>query len=408
MRRRKILFLQKRLLFPTDSGGKIRTLNIIKHLARWHDITYLCNILPSEQPYIDSMNGIGLNLETIPWSESGRNTVAFYRDLALNIFSPYPFNVNKDFDPRLRARVLKLLQQENFDLVVCDFVQMARNCLGIKTLPKLLFEHNVEAQIFERHAKQGSGLLLRAYMWLQWKKMHQFERRAGRDFDLVVAVSDQDRASFENRYDWRHTRVIGTSVDTDYYFPEDVPVVPRRCTFVGSMDWLPNEQAVIYFVQRIWPLVRRRFSDATFQIVGRNPPRSIAVFDQQDGVSVTGNVPDVRPYLAGSEVVVIPLRVGGGTRLKVFESMAMGKPIVSTTLGVEGLPVENLTHLLLADDPETFAMQIGRLFDDQLLRRRLTEESLSFVRSKHGTETIAMQFNSICEEAINLGRGGSD
>ncbi len=126
----KILFLQKRVLFPADTGGRIRTLNIIRHLARWHEVVYLCNLQPGEEEFVSAMEELGVRLITIPWREVPRGSLGFYRDLALNLLSPYPFNVDKDFDPTLRARAEELLAAETFDLVVCDFVQMARNASG--------------------------------------------------------------------------------------------------------------------------------------------------------------------------------------------------------------------------------------------------------------------------------------
>ena len=397
---KKILFLQKRLLFPTDSGGKIRTLNVLRHLATWHDITYLSNILADEEPYLAKMEALGLQMVTIPWTEAPRRSPQFYRDLAFNVLSPYPFNVSKDFDRRLRQRARTLLQEQDFDLLVCDFVQMARNCLGFTSVPKVLFEHNVEAQIFQRHAQQDPGALRRAYMWMQWRKMLRFERRAGADFDAVIAVSDQDRDFYETRYDWHHAHAIDTAVDTDYFAPRSNVETDRRCVFIGSMDWLPNEDGVRYFVREVWPLVRSRYPDATFQIVGRHPSAAVLGLHGRDGVEVTGNVPDVRPFLADAQVTVIPLLVGGGTRLKVFEAMAMAKPIVSTSLGVEGLQVVHGATAMLADTTTDFAEELLRLFDSPSLRKRIADDALRMVRAHYSTEIVARQFDAICRATI--------
>ena len=400
MKRQKILFLQKRLLFPTDSGGKIRTLNILRHLARWHDVTYLCNLLPSEQAHLHEMQSLGLTMVTIPWKEAPRGSWRFYGDLAFNLCSSFPFNVNKDFDPRLRRKANQLLESENFDLLICDFVQMARNCLGFNQTAKLLFEHNVESQIFQRHAASDCGMLRRFYMQLQANKMKRFEKLAGDDFDRVVAVSEQDRMSFQSLYDWQHVDVIETAVDTDYFHPQATPETPHRCVFVGSMDWLPNEGGVLDFVDNIWPLIRARYADASFQIVGRNPPNSILALDKKNGIHVTGSVPDVRPFMAQAQVIVIPLLVGGGTRLKVFEAMAMGKPIVSTSLGVEGLPVVDDGNVLLADTPVEFVEKVSRMFESADLRRRLADSAFEMVGESYSTEPIARQFEAICLAAI--------
>lgn len=399
MERKKILFLQKRLLFPTDSGGKIRTLNVLRHLARWHDVTYLCNVLPEEEPFLSEMKSVGLTMVTIPWDEAPRGSLRFYRDLALNVVSPFPFNVNKDFDPRLRRRANELLESHDFDLLVCDFVQMARNCIGLRKVPKLLFEHNVEAQIFQRHTQHGS-LARRAYMWLQWKKMHWFEGRAGRDFDSVIAVSDEDKRTYEHEYGWDHVSTIDTAVDTDYFSPPTSEAVPGRCVFIGSMDWLPNEDGVRYFVREVWPLIRQQTPSATFQVVGRNPTPAIRALDGKEGVEVTGSVPDVRPFVASAEVVVIPLLVGGGTRLKVFEAMAMDRPIVSTSLGVEGLEVKHDENVLIADSSEELAACVTQLFQNEALRTKLSKNALELVQERYSSEVVARQFDAICRATI--------
>ncbi|WP_167546883.1 glycosyltransferase [Stieleria maiorica] len=375
-------------------------MNILRHLACWHDITYLCNILPSEEPYLDEMKNLGLKMETIPWTETPRTSWRFYVDLAKNLFSSYPFNVNKDHDPRLRQRAAELLQQQDFDLLVCDFVQMARNCIGFDQIPKLLFQHNVEAQIFQRQAKRGGGPLRRLYMWLQWKKMQRFEAHAGNDFDRVVAVSDRDRETFQESYGWTHVEVIDTAVDTDYFHPLDLAPIPRRCVFVGSMDWLPNEDGVLYFVQAIWPLIRKQLPDATFSIVGRNPSHAIRALNGNHGIHVTGSVADVRPFLSESDIVVVPLRVGGGTRLKVYEAMAMRKPVVSTSIGIEGLNVTHRENVLIADDPATFAEHVVGLANDPGFRTELANNGLAMVHRSHTPVVAAKQFECACLDAL--------
>jgi len=400
MTRKKILFLQKRLLFPTDTGGKIRTLNILRHLAQWHEVTYLSNLLPAEEPFLAQMRSLDLKMITIPWREAPRGSWRFYRDLAANLFSPHPFNVNKDFDIRLWNQAKQLLDAQEFDLLICDFIQMARNCLGLNKVAKLLFEHNAEAQIFQRHTNSNGGILRRAYMGLQWKKMLRFEGEAGQDFDRVVAVSDQDQQFFEDNYGWSHVDVIETAVDTNYFQPQPIPETAGRCVFIGSMDWLPNEEGVRDFVREVWPQIRVQHPNATFQVVGRNPTPSIMALDGKAGVTVTGSVPDVRPHLAEAQVVVIPLWVGGGTRLKVFEAMAMQKPIVSTSLGAEGLKVTDGKNVILADTAENLAQQVGRLLGDPECRRSLGENGWDLVHSNYSAEIVAKQFNDICLQAI--------
>jgi len=280
----RILFLNKRVLFPADTGGRIRTLNVLRHLCKWHDVTYLCSLQPGEDQALRQMDELGLRTETVPWREVPRGSLGFYRDVALNLLSRYPFNVNKDYDPALRAAAASLCATEQFDLVVCDFVQMARNVIGLPGPPRILFEHNVEAQIFERHASKDKGIVRRRLMAHQAAKMRRFEGMAGKQFQGVIAVSQADRLEFERRYGWQHVHTIDTSVDTEYFRPADHDSCPNEVVFVGSLDWLPNQDGIEWFVGQVWPLVMRQVPQARIRIVGRNPnaemAASLALADQ--------------------------------------------------------------------------------------------------------------------------------
>lgn len=402
-----VLFLQKRLLFPVDAGWRVRTLNIVRHLARWHHVTYLCNLQDEDAPHVASMAALGLRLETTPWREAPRHGTAFYRDLAVNLLSRYPFTVDKDFDPALRARASALLAEGEYDVVVCDFVQMARNLLGLELPASVLFQHNVEAQVLSRHVSVSASVARRAYMYLQWRKMREFEGHAARAFDLVAAVSEDDRRTFETAYGLSNVRVIDTGVDTASFTPPAERPSAPRLVFVGSLDWLPNEDGLTFFASAVWPHVRRLRPDAECEIVGRNPSAAIRRLARTEGFRLSANVPDVRPHLSAAAVSVVPLRIGGGTRLKIFESMAMGTPVVSTTLGAEGLPVESGRHLLLADDPVQFAEAVVTLLANPDMRRALADRARALVVERFSAETVAHQFEAICQEAIERHRAST-
>ena len=294
----RILFIQNRPLFPADTGGKIRTLNILRHLAQWHDVTYLCNAAPGDEEHLPKMRDLGLRIESIARPAVKWGTVGFYRQMAANLVSRVPFNVARHYDRRVRDAARALTASESFDLVICDFLQTALHADGLSGPKRVLFQHNVEAQILKRHAETAGSRLKRQYMGLQWRRMQRFEAETGRDFDAVVAVSDTDREVFERDYGWPHVRVIDTGVDVDYFRPTITPVHDGRVLFLGSMDWLPNQDGVQHFVRDIWPLIRQARPDATFQVVGRNPPPPIRALGEVPGVEVVGTVPDVRPYLA--------------------------------------------------------------------------------------------------------------
>ncbi len=398
----KILFLQKRILFPTDTGGKIRTLNILRHLAEWHEVTYLCNVQAEDEPYLEQMRALGLRLEAIPWNETPRGSLRFYWDLAKNLMSPYPYNVNKDYDPQLRARAEQLLAEDDYDLLICDFVQMARNAVGLNVKASVLFQHNVEAEIFRRHAERDRGWLRRQYMAHQWRKMRRFEAEAGHCFNRVIAVSDRDKQHFEQQYGWPDVHAIDTAVDTDYFHPTGEPEDDDLVVFVGSMDWLPNEDGVQYFVNDIWPLVRKQQPNARFQIVGRNPTPAVRRLANMPGVEVLGTVPDVRPFLSKAAVVVVPLRIGGGTRIKIYEAMAMGKVAVSTPLGAEGLPICDGTEILLRDDPTELADAIVKIQQQPDFRRDVGLAACCVVAERFSAEKVARQFDNSLHQVFGL------
>ncbi len=398
--RLKILFLHKQILFPRDTGGKIRVLNLLKHLARWHDVTYVCNLRRGEEAFLPEMEALGMKVEAVPGEVSPHGSAGFYLGALANLASSRPYAVDRNYDPALRRRIADLLRREAFDLVICDTVQMVRHLAGLELPPSILFQHNVEAQILERHAEVTSGALMRAYMRNQYRRMAAFEAACGNHFDHVIAVSRQDARIFAERYGWRDVDAIDTAVDTELFEPRPGDEVEGRVMFLGSMDWLPNQDGMRWFCEEVWPRVRERRPDATFQIVGRNPPPSVRALAERPGIEVTGSVPDVRPYLAAASVVVVPLLVGGGTRLKIYEAMAMARATVSTTIGAEGLPVEPGTHYLQADDPETFAADVLRLLDDAQLRRRIGDAADAFVRAHYGSEPIARQFEAICLDVL--------
>lgn len=394
----KILFLQKRPLFPADNGGKIRTLNILRHLAEWHDVTYLCNLLPEEQLScsVQKMEELGVRVVAIPWNESSRQSVRFYAELAANCLNSRPYNVEKDFDERLRHRAQELLNAEGYDLVICDFVQMAANAIGLNGPPMLLFQHNVEAEIFERHAQQDRGVLRRAFMGYQARKMSRFEGQAGLAFDAVIAVSDRDSQQYAQRYGWNHVHTIDTAVDVDFYQPDASTVDPDLVIFVGSMDWLPNVDGVEFLVREIWPKVRSERPHARLQIVGRHPTPAVRRLNGFEGIEVTGAVRDVRPYYRQAAVVVVPLRIGGGTRIKIYEAMAMAKPVISTSIGAEGLNFIEDKHLEIADQSKLFAEKVVRLLNDDKRRQQIGDEAREHVRQNFSTQVIARQFEKIC------------
>jgi sugar transferase (PEP-CTERM/EpsH1 system associated) len=261
--------------------------------------------------------------------------------------------------------------------------------------PTVLFTHNVESEIWRRHADTAKNPLVRALYRQQYRRMPRFERRAVARFDRVLAVSDADRDTFTRLYPGaiqRTVQVIPTGVDAEYFTPSGPPSPSddRSIVFTGSMDWLPNEDAMLSFCRDVLPRVRAAEPRATLTIVGRRPTTAVQRLAADQGVLVTGRVEDVRPYLERATVFAVPIRVGGGTRLKIFEAMAMGKAVVSTTVGAEGLDVVPDLHLLVADGPQNFADAIVSLFRDVERRRQLEQAGRTLVIDRYDWAAVAV------------------
>lgn len=398
----RILALTPRPLFPADTGGRIRSARIFERLSREHDITLVCFRTSADTTEdIARMVVCSSRLETVEWRESRKSGATFYLELARNVTAELPYTVRKYQSKAMSTRLEALLKAQPYDLLLCDFLQPSINCLDLSFTPKVLFQHNVEARIWTRHAQHVRNPLVRAYVSLQARKLRLFERRAAHAFDHCIVVSEKDRQLMARDYDAHHTTAIAAGVDAVYFVPAAAESEGAEVVFVGSMDMMANQDAMKFFVKEIFPFVRREVP-ATLVIVGRNPSSSITGL-ANSSVVVTGTVPDVRPHLARAHVVVVPLRFGGGTRIKILEAMAMAKPIVSTSLGAEGLPVTDGRDIWLADDPQAFAAAVVALLRAPSERARLGTAGRS-VAEELSWDAVAGTFSQTCVNVVRASR----
>ncbi|MGE3275483.1 MAG: glycosyltransferase [Vicinamibacterales bacterium] len=389
----RILWLKSDLLLPLDKGGKLRTWHLMKQLAARHEVTYLAFAAPDEpQAHIEGMHEVADRVEVVPRIEAPKGSLRFYARAARHLADPLPYAVGQYRSAAYRRRIEQLLATETFDLVVADFLCSAVNLPKRLPCPVVLFTHNVESEIWRRHAETAGSPLRRALYAAQYRRMLRYEAQALRDVDGILAVSDADRETFARLYDGVRAgdvHVVPTGVDTAYFAPEPAPAESRTLVFTGSMDWLPNEDAMVWFCRDVLPAIRAGVPDVRLDIVGRAPTPAVVRLAAEAGVVVTGRVEDVRPFIADAAVYVVPLRIGGGTRLKIFEAMAMGKPVVSTRVGAEGLPIEDGRHLVLADDPAAFAAAVVRLLGDAGERRRLGDTAHDLVARTFDWSAVA-------------------
>src|SRR5216683_1141360 len=392
----KILWVKSGGLVPLDHGGKIRSYHLARELARRHDVT-LFTFYPSTRD--DKHNElksvfsrvIGLPL-SIPAQRSRHEYLAYFK----NLFSGLPYSMVKYCQPQAAKELRELLEQETFDIIVCDFLLTAAVIPWDLPGLKVIFTHNIEARIWQRHFQLARNPLWKAASYREFRTMKRMEQDYLKSADYVLTVSEVDRHFFCSFLDPLKIAVIPTGVDINYFRPKPDGEQLNTLVFTGSMDWKANEDGIVYFADKILPHIRRQIPDVSLFVVGRRPSARIEQLAARDSaLKITGTVDDVRPYVAKASVYVVPLLVGGGTRLKIFEAMAMGKAVVSTSIGAEGLSVTPEENILLADDPVDFARQVILLLSDAKRRNELAHAARQLVERNYSWSAVGEHFSSV-------------
>jgi glycosyltransferase involved in cell wall biosynthesis len=396
----KVLWVNSNFMHPTTKGGQIRTLEMLKYLHRWHEIHYVALENPDQPEGPQRAPEYSAKAYPFRHQVHDKRSAAFAGELLQGLFARVPLAVSRFHPAGMRGFLEDLIRRERFDAAVMD--HLAPTAYFPDRAHAVLFQHNVEFMIWRRHAENADGALRRTYFKMQADRMFQYERQVCRESGHVVACSELDRRTFSESFGISHVSTVPTGVNIDYFKP---PAAPANSTsrpdlvFVGSMDWLPNEQGVIWFAREILPLIRRKRPNASFAVVGRTPPASIQALAQEPGIIVTGTVPDVRPWFWESAVSVVPLRVGGGTRLKIYEAMAAKTAIVSTTIGAEGLEYQHSENIRIADAPADFAAHCLDLIENPAERQRMTTCAWELVNQRFSWEVAARAFDHILEKA---------
>ncbi len=392
----KILWVKTDYLHPTTRGGQIRTLEMLRCLHRNHEVHYVCFDDGENDEGPRRSSEYSTRAYAVPHYVPARRSARFIGQLAAGLISPLPVSVARYKSAAMKERIAKLLAAERFDSLVCDFLFPTPNIPDMSRA--VLFQHNVESTIWRRHVEQASNAASRSYLSLQAKRMYAYEKQICRRAAYVISVSEPDRKIMQSEFGVEKVDDVETGVDLAYFAPPGSTESCADLVFVGSMDWLPNIDGVKFFVEEILPRIRVRKPDCKVAIVGRRPSPSIEQLARRDrNLIVTGTVPDVRPWLWGSSVSIVPLRIGGGTRLKIFEAMAAKLPVVATAIGAEGLPVQSGRHLRIADAPDAFAAACLDLLDNPEQGRSVADRAFELVSARFSWEAVTRKFESILD-----------
>ena len=401
----RILWVKAGKLLPINTGGRIRSYHILRHLADRHDVTVFSYYQGrQDQGYDEALNRHFSDTVCIATGAPGNGSPRLLRALHYlsKVCRASPYAVSQFDSKRVRLALRDYLQSRRFDVAVCDFLAASLHFPDRAHIPTVLFQHNVEAVLWQRQSRVvGTSLIARLAFSVEAAKMKRYEPRAIEKFDHVVAVSDSDRRRMGGVSDQRIT-VVPTGVDVEKFAGKKMEVVSDPVVvFTGTMDWEANVDGIEFFCHEIWPMILAVIAHAKLLIVGREPGPRVKRL-ASGSVKVTGTVPSILEYLERAAVVIVPLRIGGGTRLKIYEAMAMGKAVVSTSIGAEGLDVHPDQDIVLSDEPSEFANRVIQLLQDENLRLRYGQEAVKTV-SRYDWSVIARRFEEVLAKTAELG-----
>ncbi len=380
-----ILLISPWLPWPPHDGARIRILETLRYLAGHHRVTLFAHVHDDrEREHVGALRAFCADVQVADLSSRSSRRVGRMIRAAL---TGAPLIQGMHFDGGFAGRIAAATERQKFDIVHIEFSLIARYAAAVSRRhgsKLVLSTHNIESQRFARELELSSRSFRRFVLQADQLLFGNWEKKTVRQFDGAIAVSELDRQWLEEQLPGRPVAVAPNGVDTDFFRPRS-PTTARADTivFTGVMDYPPNEDAVIWFAEQAWPLLRRRRPELVFQIVGTRPTVRVAALAAIAGVEVTGEVPDVRPYVERALAFVVPLRSGGGTRLKILQAMSIGCPVISTRLGAEGLAVGDRDNILFAERPEEFVAGVEELGSSPELSDRLSTSARSLVLQRY-------------------------
>jgi glycosyltransferase involved in cell wall biosynthesis len=400
----RAVILDGDISYPPNSGKRLRTLNLMLRLARRHRLTYIGRGQGDGEEARQARTFLGDHgIETIVVDAPlpRKSGPLFYARLAANLLSPLPYSVATHASRRVREAVRAFAARNKVDLWQLEWTAYAGTLRDVPAARKVIIAHNVEATIWQRYYETARGLARRWFIKNQWQKWQWFETRTFQAAERVVAVSPEDAAIIRDQFGMERVDVVDNGIDRAYL--EAVQPCPEanHILFLGSLEWRPNLDAVGLLLDRVFPAVLAREPAARLSIVGRNPPAALVQRVRQiERAELHANLADVRPFLARAAVMAVPLRIGGGSRLKILEALAAGLPVVSTRVGAEGLSLRPGSDLVVVDDVEQMAAALVDCLRHPDRAREMAERGRRYVLEHYDWDTLADKLEQVWEKAV--------
>lgn len=398
-----ILFLSQIVPYPPHGGVLQRGYNLIREMSRYNSVDLLAFVHPE---VLNSSHAINAAKEELKkycvevdffdlWVK--KSILNKYCGLLISLFSTLPFSVHAYSSKDFRRKIFEWTEEKAFDIVHYDTISLCQFDLGAKQIPKILTHHNIESKLMARRSRFEKRPLVRSYFIKQTEKLKKYEAKESGKHDVNIVMSDTDGEELKKINPEVNLAVVPNGVDTEYFVPGTATGEPSLI-YTGGMNMFANKDAVLYFLKDIWPSIKAKEPMVKFYAIGQDPPAELMEIGKSDHqVIITGYVDDVRPYVADSSVYVVPLRVGGGTRLKVLDAMAMGKAIVSTSIGCEGLKVSDGKNIVISDKPDDFAEKTVTLLKNQDKRTSLGRAARELAISMYSWQKIGRLLQDVYE-----------
>ena len=407
----KVLWLAHAIPYPPRAGFLLRSYNLLRELSRWQQVDlvafiqepWLTTTFPSVREgleacrralgeYCSSMTFLPIDRLRHRWGKPSTGLRA--------LLTGSTYTTSWLVSAPARAAIQRILADGRHDLIHCDTIGLAPYRDLSASVPATLTHHNIESHMMLRRADNAGNFLAREYFREEGRRLKDFERKVAGRFAAHITCSDLDRQRLHEIIPDANTVVVPNGVDCEYFASEGRPVRPRSLVFVGTMNWYPNIQAMVYFLREIWPGLKARVPAVTLDIAGSNPPESLVQMARSlPDVTVHGYLPDVRPLIDSAAVYVCPIRDGGGTKLKILDAFAMRKCVVAHPIACEGIEVTDGKDIVLASTPTEFIREIESLLGDDPRRNELGRAARSLVESRYSYREIGARFNETLEEA---------
>lgn len=396
----KALFLVRDLPYPATNGYKKRNYFLLKALSERNNIDIVLFVENSDKADNDAIAHLASyckDIKILAAKKRNKLLCAF-----MSLFSPLPFSVLRRVSKITRNEIALYIKENPQDLIICDAIHRALNLPLNPKAKTMLYEHNIESIIIRRYAVTERNILKKIFALIEYIKFNRLEKKIWAKFDYCIACSSLDKKLMQEKAKDINVAVVNNGVESSYFNPDSYRIDKNTLLYTGQLGWHPNEDALIYFIKNIYPIIKSKKPEVKFWIVGDKPSRRIRNLTNRDrSIIVTGFVQDVREYMGKAQIFVVPLRIGAGTRLKIIEALSMKKIIVTTSIGCEGLEVENNRHLLIRDDPKDFALAVTEILNNNSSYVNLGENGRKLIEERYDWKTV---FHSLDEVLAGVQR----